>query len=152
HALVALETGVVSPGGVEAWDGTRYPHQPKWNQDHTVSSALRPSVVWFFQRIAPRIGSDRMHQWLTLMHYGNARTDGDITMYWLDGTLRISPEEQVNFLTRFYAEELPIEKKWQRLVREALDQPPGTVENATGVSRLDGDWPSDAKWNAKTGA
>src|SRR6187549_1510016 len=64
HALVALETGVVSATTVERWDGTVHRATPSWDTDHTVLSALRPSVLWFFQRIAPRVGADRMHAWL----------------------------------------------------------------------------------------
>ena len=62
---MALETGAVTPDGIEKWDGTKYPRQLKWNQDHTVISALKPSVLWLFQRIAPRIGAARMTAWLT---------------------------------------------------------------------------------------
>src|SRR5690349_6700260 len=49
HALIGLETGVITETTVEKWDGARHPDQPKWNQDHTVLSAMRPSVLWFFQ-------------------------------------------------------------------------------------------------------
>ena len=80
HALVALETGVVTTDSVERWDGTTYERQAKWNQDHTVISALRPSVLWFFQRIAPRIGAERMTQWLARFDYGNRATSGQITV------------------------------------------------------------------------
>jgi beta-lactamase class D len=151
HALVALETGVVGPDTVEKWDGTRHPDLPKWDRDHSVTSAMRPSVLWFFQRMAPRVGAARMHHWLEQMRYGNARTDGDVTMYWVNGTLQISPEEQVSFLQQFYADRLPIGREWQGLVRGALDQPPGMIENSRGVSRLEGTWPAGATWNAKTG-
>src|SRR5262245_32607116 len=63
HALVALQTGVVTTDTIEKWDGVRHEQQPEWNHDHTVISALQPSVLWFFQRIAPRIGAERMTQW-----------------------------------------------------------------------------------------
>jgi beta-lactamase class D len=81
HALVALETGVLQPDTVEKWDGSRHPAQPLWDRDHTVLTAMKPSVLWFFQRIAPRIGAERMRQWLERMHYGNADTSGDIRSY-----------------------------------------------------------------------
>ena len=45
HALVALETGMVTADTVEKWDGTRHPDQPSWDRDHTVLSAMRPSHV-----------------------------------------------------------------------------------------------------------
>ena len=151
HALVALATGVVAPDTVERWDGSKYPDTPAWERDHTVVSAMKPSVVWFFQRMAPRVTAPRMREWLRRMDYGNARTDGDVTMYWLNGTLRVSPDEQMRFLRRFYGERLPLDKAFQRLVSEALTQPPGSVENSRGVSQLEGNWPSEARWGAKTG-
>lgn len=151
HALVALETGVIQPDTIERWDGTRHPEQPEWDKDHTVLSAMRPSVLWFFQRIAPRIGATRMHDWLVLMHYGNADTTGEITTYWVNGVLRISPDEQVRFLRQFYTEALPVARERQRAIREALNQQPGTVQNARGIHKVAGDWGA-ARLNAKTGA
>jgi beta-lactamase class D len=152
HALVALETGVISADTVERWDGVRHPRQPLWDKDHTVLSAMRPSVVWFFQRIAPRIGAERMRGWLEKLKYGNADTSGDVTMYWLNGVLRVSPDEQVAFLRRFYTGTLPMAAAHQKSVRDALDQRPGTVENSLGVHDLDGHWTPDVRLNAKTGA
>lgn len=152
HALVALETGVVTTDTIEKWDGTRHPEQPSWDRDHTVLSAMRPSVLWFFQRIAPRIGAGRMHEWLQKLEYGNADTSGPIREYWVNGRLRISPEAQVQFLRRFYAGELPIAARHVAAVRGALEQQPGTQQNARGVHKLEVPWPAGTSLNAKTGA
>ena len=151
HALVALETGVVAPDTVERWDGVRHEQQPEWNKDHTVLSALRPSVLWFFQRIAPRIGATRMADWLARFDYGNRDVSGPITEYWINGRLQISPREQVQFLRRFYREDLPIATRYLRAVRQGLEQAPGTVQNARGIHQIKGDW-RHATLNAKTGA
>jgi beta-lactamase class D len=152
HALVALETGVVTAATVEKWDGTKHPAQPLWDRDHTVLSAMRPSVLWFFQRIAPRVGAERMRGWLQQFDYGNAESSGPITQYWVNGTLRVSPEEQVRFLRRFYAGDLPVSAGHIAAVRGSLEQQPGTVQNARGVHRLDAVWPAGAALNSKTGA
>jgi len=151
HALVALETGVIAPDTVEKWDGVQYPDYAKWNHDQTVTTAMRPSVVWFFQRIAPRVGAARMHGWLQRLKYGNASTDGEVTMYWLNGTLRISPLEQAAFLLDLYGGRLPIAADRVTLIRGALEQPFGTAENANGVMQLEGPRPAAATWRAKTG-
>jgi beta-lactamase class D len=150
HALVALETGVVSATTVERWDGTAHPATPSWDADHTVLSAMRPSVLWFFQRIAPRIGAERMHAWLQRVGYGNADTSGPITEYWINGRLRVSVDEQLQFLTRFYAGELPVAAVHIAAVRGALNQKPGTVQNARGVHPLT--IGPGVELNAKTGA
>jgi Beta-lactamase class D len=151
HALVALETGVVTAQSVEKPDGTRYEQQPKWNREHTVISALRPSVLWVFRRIAPRIGAERMREWLAKFDYGNRTVSGPITEYWTNGSLEISVPEQVRFLVRFYREELPVRPGHMRAVRGGLEQDTGTVENSRGIHPLSGDW-RNATLNAKTGA
>jgi beta-lactamase class D len=151
HALIALETGAVTLDSVEKWDGTRHARQAEWNRDHTVISALRPSVLWLFQRIAPRIGAERATAWLDTFEYGNRKVSGPITQYWVDGSLAISPLEQAGFLRRFYQGTLPVQRRYIDAVREGLEQRPGTVENALGVHQLDGDW-SHARLSSKTGA
>ena len=151
HALIALETGVVTTDAVENWDGTRYERQVKWNRDHTVISALRPSVLWLFQRIAPRIGAENAAAWLEKFEYGNRNASGPMTRSWVDGSLTISPLEQLRFLRRFYQNALPVERRHSDRVREGLEQDRGTVENSLGLHTLEGNW-SRARLNAKTGA
>ena len=152
HALIGLETGVITEDTVEKWDGVRHPDQPKWNQDHTVLSAMRPSVLWFFQAMAPRIGAARAHDWLQRFHYGNTDTSGPITQYWINGRLRISPDEQLAFLKKFYDGVLPVSQPHTDALRGALEQAPGTVENARGVTPLAALWRSGVSLNSKTGA
>lgn len=152
HALLALESGVVTATSIERWDGTRHPGRPKWDQDLTVPNAIRPSAVWVFQKIAPRVGAARMHDWLASVHYGNADTSGPVTEYWLNGHLRVSPDEQVTFLRRFYADDLPLRAEHLRTIQAALIQDAGTVENATGLHPLPVAWRNGLILSAKTGA
>jgi len=152
HALLALETGVATASTPVRWNGTKYPGRPKWEQDLTVPAAIRPSAVWVFQWVAPRVGAARMHDWLAGLAYGNAETSGPVTQYWLNGRLRISPDEQVAFLRRFYTNDLPVKPEHLATVQTALIQDPGTVENATGIHRLPVAWRSNIILSAKTGA
>lgn len=152
HALIGLETGAVAATTIEAWDGTKYPDRAKWNTDHTVLSAMRPSVLWFFQRMAPRIGAARAKEWLERFDYGNRDTSGPITLYWVNGTLRITPDEQLAFLQKFYAAALPASKVSMEQVKGALYQAPGHIEYARGVHALDARWGPAIRLNAKTGA
>jgi len=152
HALIGLETGVITETTLVKWDGVKHPDQPKWNQDHTVLSAMRPSVVWFFQAMAPKIGVARAHEWLQRFQYGNADTSGSITQYWLNGRLRISPDEQLAFVRKFYDGSLPVSKTHVEHLKGALAQDPGTVENARGMTTLEAQWRRGISLNAKTGA
>ena len=113
---------------------------------------MKPSVLWFFQRMAPRIGAARAKEWLEKFAYGNTNASGDITRYWVNGRLLISPDEQLAFLTKLYGSTLPIQKRYVDGLKDAMQQAPGTVENARGVHALDAQWRSGISLNSKTGA
>lgn len=110
HALIALQTGVVSDPDAEVpWDGTRM-WNPAWERPHSLASAIRDSAVWFFQRTAVAIGRERLQGSLTAMRYGNAEVAGELTTFWLDdGSLRITGDQQLEFLLRMFRRELAIE-------------------------------------------
>jgi len=75
-------------------------------RDQTVRTAFRDSVVWFYQDVATRIGEQQMKRYLTQFNYGNQDISGGIDRFWLGSSLRISAEEQVAFLMKFYRGEL----------------------------------------------
>ncbi|MEM9241252.1 MAG: penicillin-binding transpeptidase domain-containing protein [Pseudomonadota bacterium] len=109
HTLIALETGTVGQDTVFDWDGQRR-WLDAWNQDHTLQTAFRDSAVWVFQEIVTRIGSPDMADWLDRLGYGNADigSEAHLTSYWLDGTLQISAQEQIGFLSRLVQRQLPL--------------------------------------------
>jgi beta-lactamase class D len=122
HAVIALQTGVVSPEeNTKTWDGQKKAI-PSWEADHTLRSALEHSVVWYFQETARDIGEDRMRTYLRSFDYGDGNIGERIDMFWLDGSLKISPYEQLSFMYRFYNELLPVETRYLRLVKDYLIQ------------------------------
>jgi beta-lactamase class D len=152
HALIALETGVVTPQTLQQWDGTKYATRPAWERPHALESAIQNSVLWFFQRTAVKIGPTRMRSFLERFRYGNLDTSGPPDQYWVNGRLRISADEQVDFLRRFYARDLAIRQEHHETVFHALIEPPGGVQNATGIHTLSANWKKSDTLSAKTGA
>lgn len=107
NSLIALETGVAdSPELTLEWDGVER-RFAAWNRDHDMRSAFAVSAVWYYQTIARRIGEQRMAQWVVAADYGNADIAGGVDMFWLNGGLRISPREQVEFLRRLHEHHSP---------------------------------------------
>ena len=122
NALVALDTGAVrDESEVIRWDGTvrSIGGQPvaNWNRDQNLASALRYSAVWFYQELARRAGAARMQQWLDRAGYGNRDIGGGIDHFWLSGDLRISAQEQIEFLRRLADGTLPFSARAQETVR-----------------------------------
>jgi beta-lactamase class D len=124
HALIALDTGVVKDAdALVKWDGRKYWIE-SWHRDHSLRTAIYESVVWFFQGTARAIGPERMREYLTALDYGNAKVEGAIDAFWLDdGSLVISPEEQLDFMARLHRGELTRGQEHVPLLREMLLRP-----------------------------
>lgn len=125
HTLIALETGVASgPDFTLAWDSLA-PRGPgfwatSWSRDHSLRSALRNSVYWYYQELARRIGPERMQQYLDRFDYGNRNMGGGADRFWLHGDLRISPDEQVEFLRRLYLGELGLAERSTAILKDLI--------------------------------
>jgi beta-lactamase class D len=101
------------------WDGVDR-GVPEWNQDLNMRSAIQYSAVWFYQELARRIGTERMQHYIDRASYGNADIGGSIDHFWLDGDLRISARQQVDFLRRLYSNDLPFSQRSIDIVRDIL--------------------------------
>ncbi|MCP3059526.1 hypothetical protein LXT21_12140 [Myxococcus sp. K38C18041901] len=151
HALIALETGVVSSvDEVREWDGTQHAIS-MWNQDQTLDTAMRRSALWVFQGTAKQIGHERMEQWLMRLDYGNRKASGDITRFWLGGPLRITPDAQLDFLARMYRGQLLVSPRVLEAVQGTLVHGPDTVASVRDGINLGGPWKDNATLSAKTG-
>lgn len=125
NSLIALESGVAK--GSEhmiPWDSAVRPDDgfwsSEWSRNHTLRSAIRLSVYWYYQALARDIGAERMQAYLDQMDYGNRDIGGGIDQFWLHGDLRISPNEQVRFLERMYSGELGLSPRTTQVVKEIL--------------------------------
>jgi beta-lactamase class D len=119
NSLIGLETGVIpDQHHVIEWDGTVYPVE-SWNQDHTLASAIANSVVWYYEILAARVGTERMQQYVSAIPYGNEDISGGST-FWLASSLEISADEQIEFLRRFYTDDLPFSQRSLDIVKEII--------------------------------
>lgn len=152
HALIALDTGAASgPDEVIHYDGKGdWPESSR--HDHTLATAIRDSVVWYFQKLAERIGEKQEKSYLGKFAYGNQDIDSGLTSFWLGGSLQITPEEQVQFLRKLYEGKLPVKFDSMSAVQTMLIQPNGAVVNALGEHPFDAPWPAGTSVSAKTGS
>jgi len=99
NSIIGLENGFIdSANYLMKWDGIKR-ENAKWNADQTLNEAFRNSTLWYFQRLAKQIGQRKMQAGLELLNYGNKTIGDSIDQFWLDGTLKISMQDQVGFLT-----------------------------------------------------
>ena len=120
NALVGLETEVVKDEKmVIKWDG-KIRNTPAWNEDHSLRSAIKVSCVPYFQEVARRVGEENMQKYLIKASYGNQKMGAKLDNFWLEGDLRISVKEQVDFLKRFYDYDLPFSRRNIGIVKKIL--------------------------------
>ncbi|BBC25081.1 class D beta-lactamase [Pseudanabaena sp. ABRG5-3] len=139
NSLVALETkAIADENTVIPWNGVANNEFLEWNQDQTMRTAFKRSVVWFYQELARRAGNERMSKYIQAAGYGNQDIGDKIDTFWLKGKLRISPEEQIKFLVRLYQENLPFSPAVMKTVKDVMvidRQDNYTLRGKTGWGR-----------------
>lgn len=107
NTLIALEEGAIAGADeIIPWDNTRYEIED-WNRDQTLKSAFQVSCVWCYQWLARRVGAADYPPHIRRAHYGQLREPFNGTEFWLDGSLTISAEQQIDLLKRITERSLP---------------------------------------------
>ncbi len=120
NSLIGLETGIIKDEHfVIPWDSISR-QVPAWNQDQDMKTAFKNSTVWYYQELARRVGGQQMKYWLNKANYGNADTSGGIDVFWLDGGLRITPKQQIDFLKRLHNNKLPFSRRAMDIVKNIM--------------------------------
>lgn len=121
NSMIALDSQVVKDEDeIIEWDGIKREYEV-WNRDHSMRSAIAVSTVWFYQELASRIGEKWMQEYVSRVRYGNADISHTLTDFWLgSGSLKISINEQVDFLSKFLRNELPFSIHTTQKVKEIM--------------------------------
>lgn len=126
NSLIGLQTGVISSDSmIIKWDSVKR-NVEEWNKDLSMYEAFRVSAVPYYQEIARRIGKDRMEYWMDTVNYGAGSKDtafkinSAIDTFWLDNTLKITPDEELGLIKLLYFHQLPFFKSYQETVKKAM--------------------------------
>ncbi len=120
NSLVALDAGAVADEHeIVEWDGVER-QVSGWNQSQDLATAFKRSTVWVYQEMARRAGRDTLQAALTREGYGNTTMGDEVDMFWLDTSLRISPDEQVAFLRRLQAGETGFSDRAEGIVKRIM--------------------------------
>lgn len=140
-SIMALETGIrESPDDRYDWNG-KESIIPMCNTGLTLKQAFQFSCVWYYQIIARGAGEETMQGFLNKFRYGNQKVGGPVDQLWLESPLKISANEQIEFLNRLQADSLPIKESTKEIMRDIMHHEiNGThVYSKTGWGRGDPD-------------
>ena len=140
-ALFGLEEEIITPeNSFIAWNGETYPFEA-WNADQTLQSAMNSSVNWYFESVDEQLGAANISNYIEEIGYGNENISGDFSTYWMESSLKISPIEQVELLTRLQNNSLGFTPENINAVKDAIclsSSDAGTFYGKTGTGRVDG--------------
>src|SRR5689334_24698170 len=119
NSLIGLQTGVITNDSmVIKWDSVK--RREAWDKDLTMYEAFRVSSVPYYQEVARRIGKDTMQRWLDSLSYGTKKITTKIDTFWLDNSLKITPDEQLGLVKRLYFHKLPFFDTYEDIVKRAM--------------------------------
>lgn len=120
NTLIALQEGIIKDENeIIKWDGEDK-GLPEWNKDQNLKTALPLSCVWFYQELAQNVGTDKYSEYLNEMNYGNKKIGTRSDNFWLEGDIRISALEQIDFLKRVYNEEYNFNKNYYKILKNLM--------------------------------
>lgn len=125
NSLIGLQTGSISSDSmVIPWDGVQRSVEA-WNKDLNMYEAFRASSVPYYQEVARRIGKDTMQFWLDSLKYGAGKDKkpykiSKIDSFWLDNSLKLTPDQNLGVVKQLYFDELPFFKIYQQKVKHAM--------------------------------
>ncbi|NEX23114.1 class D beta-lactamase [Thiorhodococcus mannitoliphagus] len=137
NTLIALEAKAITRADDRfIWDGQHY-SIPDWNRDQTLASAFKVSCVWCYQALARRVGAAPYREAIRQAAYGELSEPFELTEFWLDGSLRVSAIEQVDFIKQVVQRTLPFSAQAYDTLRAIMvveQTPAWTLRAKTGWS------------------
>ena len=123
-AVMGFDSGVLTGADVPAWPylAEYKADRADWRVTTTPASWLRDSVLWYSRELVQQLGAERFAQYVADLDYGNADVTGDpgkdngLSRSWINSSLLITPEEQVRFVRRMLAGDLPVSAAAQAAV------------------------------------
>lgn len=131
-ALIGYATGLLQDAQTPVMTWRK--GEPDWGgaawtkADVTPAHWMQHSVLWYSQRLAHKLGVAALTAHAQAMGYGNADFSGDpgkdnaLDRAWVSSSLKISPREQAQFITRLASGDLPYDGATLDHTRALLDQ------------------------------
>lgn len=141
-ALFGLESGIITAEQSSIpWNGQNYIYD-LWNADQTLDSAMQNSVTWYFQALDRQTSLPSIRKYIREIGYGNQLVEGDVSSYWMNSSLKISPIEQVEMLNKLYYNRFGFSPENIKAVKDSLhlsSTADGTLFGKTGTEEVNGE-------------
>lgn len=117
-ALIGFDTGLLQDSHTPS-----IPYKDEYHSDMDIQKKttdptiwLKDSIVWYSQQLTLKLGAEKFKSYVEQFNYGNKDVSGNpgnddgLTQSWLGSSLKITPREQVTFLTKLMNNKLGVSK------------------------------------------
>lgn len=119
NALIGLQHDKATTNEIFKWDGKKRSFAA-WEKDMTLGQAMQASAVPVYQELARRIGLELMQQEVQRIQFGNQQIGQQVDNFWLVGPLKITPKQEVQFVSALAREQLAFDPQVQQQVKAML--------------------------------
>lgn len=125
-AMMGFDAGILVDAHTPLWPyEERFKAPQRVRKDTDPTRWLADSVVWYSQQLTRKLGAGSFSDYVARFGYGNGDVSGTpgenngLTQAWLMSSLKISADEQVDFLRRFLNGGLPVSENAQAMTLAA---------------------------------
>jgi bla regulator protein BlaR1 len=129
-SLMGFDSGVLvdEHHPVLPWRKGYVDWRPSWRAPTDPARWMRESVIWYSQQTVRQLGPVRWQAYVDRFDYGNRDVSGQrgadgLSMAWVNGSLRISPDEEAAFLRKVVNRELGLAPRAYEMTARILRQP-----------------------------
>jgi beta-lactamase class D len=135
NSLIGLETGVVADSTSTIQTGTAADiaknsfatGRSECDTILTMAQAFRRSCPNYYRELAQKLGVKTMQHYLDTLGYARKKgrfevTDKNLTEFWLNNEVKVTADEQLGLMKRLYFDQLPFQKRTQRILRGMMLQ------------------------------
>lgn len=97
-----------------------------WHGEHTPATYMQNSIIWFSHQITQRLGKEKFQVYVNQLNYGNKDISGTpgqddgLLNAWLETSLKISPQQQVELLEKMLSGDLDLSQDAQKQTQEIM--------------------------------
>lgn len=109
-SLIGFDSGILRNDSNPSWSlpkGTD-PYINVCKGDHNPRTWIRDSCLWYSQILTTKLGMKKFQNYVSKFSYGNMDLSGGLTTAWISSSLKISPDEQTDFLQKVVDQKLPV--------------------------------------------
>lgn len=146
NSIIGLEEELINNSkSPMSYDKTKYPVEQWWPSvwklpAYDLSTAYKFSMVAIYRQLATDIGEAKMHEYLKRFDYGNRDISSGLDNFWLNGSIKVSAKEQVEFLQKFHQNTFGLSENTQQSMKKIMfanDLGETKIYAKTGAGKVD---------------